>query len=994
MSTVTLRTKFTLLCTVIGISAFAVTCVGYWSVEKLSDTLHQKVAVGEALKNHMQGDMMHDAIRADVLNGLLQVTTQGNPSDAMKDLKDHSESFLVAIAANKEASLPENISKSLSELEPALKNYISTAEGILKSANSQGYEAARQQMPSFREAFDELATKQEEVSALITEWSEAQVSTDSFTAKVGPMLIGLMILSVLLLATIPVSMIRWIFTPIRRISEDMQILATGNADITLNNNARNDEIGQMETSLSALRDAVSRNHQLQTMIENLSLPVMMCDKTYTIIFANKATLEALKKVEKFLPVPVEKIVGSNIDIFHKNPAHQRGMLSTLGNKSHNTEFKLGDEWLYLNANMMNDKSGNFTGAFIDWRIVTEEKSSRQLNADFQSLSEAISKSQAVIQFNMDGTIVDANENFLKTLGYNLDEIVGKHHSMFVEAEYRSSNDYKQFWESLNRGEYQVAEYKRIGKGGKEIWIQASYNPIMNLEGKPHKVVKYATDVTAQKLQNADYSGQIDAISKSQAVIEFNMDGTIINANGNFLTTLGYTLDEIRGKHHSMFVDVAYRNSADYKHFWESLGRGEYQSAEYKRYGKGGKEIWIQASYNPIMDLNNKPFKVVKYATDVTQMVQTRTENEQGMNEAVKVLTGVSNGDLTQKMQQEYKGTFSDIKKSLNTTIDRLCDMVRNIIQSAQAVNVASGEISDGSINLSSRTEQQASSLEETAASMEELNSTVRQNSENAKNANLLSSEACDVAQNGGRVVGDVVAAMSNIERSSQKISDIIGVIDEIAFQTNLLALNAAVEAARAGEAGKGFAVVASEVRSLAGRSASASKEIKALINESSQQVKTGATLVGQAGETLKEIVSSVKKVADIISEISTASQEQASGIDETSNAIAQMDEMTQQNAALVEENTAAAQSLVNQANELEQMMRFFSLNADEDATSGSQLATAKPVAAKAANGTRPGSIPAKQAKLVQRTVAVAAATGTNGSQASNGHHYDKDWEEF
>ncbi len=175
--------------------------------------------------------------------------------------------------------------------------------------------------------------------------------------------------------------------------------------------------------------------------------------------------------------------------------------------------------------------------------------------------------------------------------------------------------------ALNRGEYQAAEYKRIGKGGKEVWIQASYNPIMDLDGKPFKVVKYATDVTAQKLQNADYVGQIAAIGKSQAVIEFKMDGTVLNANENFLRALGYTLDEIKGRHHSMFVDEAYRQSYEYKEFWAALNRGEYQAAEYKRIGKGGKEVWIQASYNPIMDLNGKPFKVVKYATDTTPQKQ-------------------------------------------------------------------------------------------------------------------------------------------------------------------------------------------------------------------------------------------------------------------------------------------------------------------------------------------------------------------------------------
>ncbi len=247
-------------------------------------------------------------------------------------------------------------------------------------------------------------------------------------------------------------------------------------------------------------------------------------------------------------------------------------------------------------------------------------------ADYAGQVAAINKSQAVIEFNLDGTIITANDNFLKTLGYSFDEIKGQHHSLFVEPAYRSSAEYKLFWQNLGEGKFQAAEYKRIGKGGKEVWIQATYNPIFDVNNRPFKVVKFATDVTATKLQNADFQGQIAAISKAQAMIEFNLDGTIITANDNFLKTLGYSLDEIKGQHHSLFVEPTYRSSLDYKLFWQNLGEGKFQAAEYKRIGKGGKEVWIQASYNPIFDLNNRPFKVVKFATDVTRGVQQRMVN--------------------------------------------------------------------------------------------------------------------------------------------------------------------------------------------------------------------------------------------------------------------------------------------------------------------------------------------------------------------------------
>jgi methyl-accepting chemotaxis protein len=266
--------------------------------------------------------------------------------------------------------------------------------------------------------------------------------------------------------------------------------------------------------------------------------------------------------------------------------------------------------------------------------------------DMKGKLAAIDKAQAVIEFSLDGRILTANDNFLSTLGYTLDEIKGQHHSMFVAPSHRDTLEYRLFWEKLGRGEYDAGQYKRIGKGGKEIWIQASYNPIFDTSGKPFKVVKYATDITAQKLQQADFEGQLAAISKAQAVIEFSTDGKILHANDNFLKTVGYTLDEIRGQHHSMFAEPEYRASAEYRLFWEKLGRGEYDSGQYKRLGRGGKEVWIQASYNPIFDMNGKPFKVVKYATDITERVRAAEALAAVVAQTKDVARAAGVGDFT------------------------------------------------------------------------------------------------------------------------------------------------------------------------------------------------------------------------------------------------------------------------------------------------------------------------------------------------------------
>ena len=347
----------------------------------------------------------------------------------------------------------------------------------------------------------------------------------------------------------------------------------------------------------------------------------------TIITANRNFLDAMG-------YRLEEIAGKHHAIFmpremRESPEYRAFWADLNHGKYKAGEFKRvgkGDHevWIQASYNPILDSSGKTVKVIKFASDITSQKIRSMEDA---GKIAAIGRAQAVIEFNLDGTIITANENFLGALGYSLAEIQGKHHSMFVAPSERESSAYREFWATLNRGEFRSGEYKRFGKGAKEIWILASYNPILDDTGKPFKVVKFASDVTAEKLRAADFAGQIEAIGKSQAVIEFNMDGVVLNANENFLATLGYSLSEIQGKHHSMFMPAEERDSPAYREFWATLNRGEFQSGEYKRIGRGGKEAWIQASYNPIRDLNGKPYKVVKYATDTTAQVIARMKAE-------------------------------------------------------------------------------------------------------------------------------------------------------------------------------------------------------------------------------------------------------------------------------------------------------------------------------------------------------------------------------
>ncbi|MCR6631953.1 MAG: PAS domain-containing methyl-accepting chemotaxis protein [Magnetospirillum sp.] len=426
---------------------------------------------------------------------------------------------------------------------------------------------------------------------------------------------------------------------------------------------------------------------------------------------------------------------------------------------------------------------------------------------------ALDESQAIIEFALDGTILAANTNFLNALGYQLDEIRGKHHSIFVEPAFRDSPEYERFWQKLRQGEHQIAQYKRIGKGGREVWIEASYNPLKDAAGRPYKVVKFAIDVTAQKMEFADLQGQVNAIRKSQAVISFELDGTIIDANDNFLHALGYSLAEIQGKRHEMFVDPAYRSSPAYADFWAKLRNGEYQAAQYKRIGKGGREVWIEASYNPILDLNGKPYKVVKYATDITKQVE-----------------------LLADLKRLIDHNFTEIDGAIGRTTEQAT-------AAAHAASETSGNV-----------QMVASAAEELAASVNEISQRMSQ-----------SRAASDGAFDRVAAAG---ASTQRLADAALAMGGIVSMIQNIAGQINLLALNATIESARAGEAGRGFAVVANEVKNLANQAARATEQI-------STEIEAVQSVSGDVVQALTDIRTSIESVREFVAATASAVDEQS-----------------------------------------------------------------------------------------------------------------------
>lgn len=661
-------------------------------------------------------------------------------------------------------------------------------------------------------------------------------------------------------------------------------VARGETDITLPVvTNKNSVVGAMKAMLDAINASLvvaNENVRIKEALNATSSNIMMADVNRNIIYMNKAVVAMLREAEsdlrKALPhFSVDRIIGSNMDIFHKNPAHQHNLLENL-RSTYVGNIVVAGRSFRLIANPIFSDSNERLGSVVEWvdrtsEVAAEHEMSRILGALETTTTN-------VMIADPDRKIIYMNKSVEKMLRlaesdirsvlphFAVDKIVGSNMDIF----HKNPAHQMKLLENLSS-----TYVGNIVVGKRHFRLVA--NPIFSKEG-------------------VRLGSVVEWLDRTQEVAVESEVNNVVQAAG----------------------------AGDFK-------------ARIPTQGKTGFFLTLAEGLNSLMQ-----------TSDV------------GLGEVNRVLEAIAKGDLTEKISTEYSGTFGDLKDYCNQTTENLTEMLSEIRVAAETIFTASSEIASGNTDLSSRTEQQAANLEETASSMEELTSTVKLNAENARQANVLAEQASSVATDGGVLIQEVVATMSSINDSSQKIADIIGVIDGIAFQTNILALNAAVEAARAGDQGRGFAVVASEVRTLAQRSANAAKDIKGLISDSVKKIESGNSLVGKSGETMKEIVVAIKRVNDIMAEIAAASGEQSAGIEEVSTAVSQMDEMTQQNAALVEEAAAAAESLQSQADQLTQRVAMFRLSVDAPRQSAKPLVhlpSPKPVTK---SGTKSGTAPAKK----------------------------------
>ncbi|WP_395142755.1 methyl-accepting chemotaxis protein [Armatimonas sp.] len=776
-----IRNKIGAICLIAIVIAIGMALYSARLLDSVRGELSRGQVVAQAIRNHMQADMMHDALRGDVLAMLLAKEDQVARQAARKDLSIHAEILRKAVADNAKLPLSPLSRERIIGVLPALEKYVLTAGAIGDRALTDPF-GANTQFPGFLKAFGELEGAMANVSEALE--ADGKSSKESGIDSVDQLRIktGAMTWFVLITAGVGLSLlVRSVLLPLNTLINHFKTMAQGGSVADRMDDTKAGEVGEVAHWFNRVMD------------------------------------------------------------------HRQ----------------------------------------------TEAAEQEKKDADTRGQLEAIHRSQCVVEYGMDGSILTANESFLTLLCYRAEQIQGQHHSLLVVPEEQKSAGYRQFWRDLVQGSYQMGEYKRVDRNGRVGWLQAIYTPILNPQGEPYKIVEFATDITVRKVDELNKARNVEQINQTQLVIEFTPEGIITKANDSFLALIGYSASELIGKHHRSLVCSKYHSVDEYRRFWQELTAGNYVATEHKYIAKAEKERWLQATYNPVLDAGGQLKSVSLVATNVTSR---------------------------KRMEANLTATMAAVSRSA----DALLMASEELTCISQNMGISSDQTATQAALVASASEEVHQNVATVASGAEETGMAVREVARNAADAAMVATHAVQVVDQVNRTVAKLGA-------SSREIGAVVQTINSIAEQTNLLALNATIEAARAGGAGKGFAVVANEVKELAKETSGATKDISRKIEAIQKDTVAAVAAIAEIEEIIRQIhgfqntiASAVEEQSATMSEISRTIEEAARGTSEIAANMSGVAQGAQATATGASQTLSSASQLAQMAMELTELTHQFS----------------------------------------------------------------------